>query len=163
MSLARRIAFGSNPSRTAARILLLAVVSAVTFHWLLIPLRTEGISMLPGYASGRLTLVNRLAYLRHGPARGDIVAIRLAGRHVVYVKRVIALPGERLRIDGGQVFINGVPLDEPYVLYRAAWDVPEVTLMADEYYVIGDNRGMRAADHSFGRASASRILGSLLF
>ncbi len=163
MSLARRIAFGSNPARTAARIVVLAALAAVTFHWILIPVRTEGISMLPSYASGRLTLVNRLAFLRHGPSRGDLVAIRLAGPHVVYIKRIIAIPGERLKIAEGQVYIDGTPLAEPYVHYRAPWNVPEVQLLPGEYYVIGDNRGMRASDHSFGRASASRIIGRLLF
>ncbi len=163
MSLARRLVFGSNPSRTATRILVLAAVSVIAFRWVLLPVRTEGISMLPNYASGRVTLVNRLAFLRHGPSRGDIVAIRLAGPHVVYVKRVIGLPGERLKIVGGQVYIDGAPLGEPYVKYRGPWDVPEVTLTSTEYYVIGDNRGMRASDHSFGRVNADRMLGRLLF
>lgn len=163
MSLARRIAFGSNPRRTAVRILVLAALSVVVFGWVLLPVRTDGISMQPAYQSGRLNLVNRLAYWRRGPARGDVVAIRLAGPHVVYVKRIVALPGERLRIDDGQVYIEGRPLTEPYVQSRAAWNVPEVSLASGEYYVIGDNRGMRASDHDFGRVSADRILGSLLF
>lgn len=47
MSLARRIAIGSNPARTAARMVVLAALAGVTFHWILIPVRTEGISMLP--------------------------------------------------------------------------------------------------------------------
>ncbi len=145
------------------RILVLAVLSVVLFGWVLLPVRTDGISMLPAYQSGRLTLVNRLAYWRRGPARGDVVAIRLAGPNVVYVKRIVALPGERLRIDDGLVYIDGRPLSEPYVRSRAAWNVPEVSLTADEYYAIGDNRGMRAGDHDFGRVSTNRILGSLIF
>jgi signal peptidase I len=163
VSLARRIAFGSNPRRTAVRILVLAAVSLVTFRWVLIPVRTEGISMLPTYQSGTLNFVNRLAFVRSGPARGDVVAIRLAGPHVVYVKRIVALPGERLEIVEGQVYINGTPLAEPYVRHRRPWDVQEVTLTNAEYYVIGDNRGMRAGDHDFGRVDAGRILGRVVF
>jgi signal peptidase I len=163
VSLARRIVFGSHPRRTAIRILVLAVVSAVTFRWVLIPVRTQGISMQPTYESGTLKFVNRLAYVRHGPSRGDIVAIRLAGPHVVYVKRVIGLPGERLAIVHGQVLIDGSPLDEPYVRNRRPWDIPQVVLTGTEYYVIGDNRGMRASDHDFGRADAGRILGRILY
>jgi len=119
--------------------------------------------MEPTYRSGSLNLVNRLAYQQRKPARGDIVAIKLAGPHVLYVKRIIALPGEHLSIAQGQVYINGAPLEEPYVRNRRPWDVPEVTLTAREYYVIGDNRGMRAADHDFGRVDVSRILGKVIF
>ena len=163
MSLARRLVFGSNPRRTAVRILILTAVSFGTFRWILIPVRTQGISMQPTYESDHLTFVNRLAFVWRPPARGDIVAIRLAGPHVVYVKRIVGLPGERLEIVEGQVLIDALPLAEPYVRNRRPWDVPEVTLEKGEYFVIGDNRGMRAGDHDFGRVDAARILGRILF
>lgn len=163
MTLARRIVFGANPRRTFVRILVLATMSFVTFHWVLIPVRTQGISMRPTYESGTLNFFNRLAYVRGGPARGDVVAIQLAGPHVVYVKRIIGLPGERLRIEQGQVYIGDTPLVEPYVRNRLPWNIPQVTLTGSEYYVIGDNRGMRALDHDFGRVDAWRILGRIVF
>jgi signal peptidase I len=119
--------------------------------------------MLPTYQSGSLNLVNRLAYLYDKPSRGDIVGIRLAGPHVLYVKRIVALPGERVSLAAGQVYVNDVPLVEPYVRERHPWDVPEVTLTAREYFVIGDNRGMRAKDHDFGRVDVSRIVGRIVF
>jgi signal peptidase I len=126
-------------------------------------MRAEGISMLPTYQSGSLNLVNRLAYRNREPSRGDIVAIRLAGPHVLYVKRIIALPGERISMTAGQVYVNGTPLIEPYVRNRNPWDVPEVTLTSREYFVVGDNRGMRASDHDFGRVDVSRIVGRIVF
>jgi signal peptidase I len=135
----------------------------ITFRWVLIPMRAEGISMLPTYQSGSLNLVNRLAYRNRKPSRGDIVAIRLAGPHVLYVKRIIALPGERISITAGQVYVNATPLIEPYVRNRNPWDVPEVTLTSREYFVVGDNRGMRASDHDFGRVDVSRIVGRIVF
>jgi signal peptidase I len=97
------------------------------------------------------------------PSRGDIVAIKLAGPHVLYLKRIIALPGERISLSAGQVYINGMPLPEPYVRNKSGWDVPEVTLTTREYFVIGDNRGMRAKDHDFGRVDVSRIAGKVVF
>ena len=163
MNFTRRIVFGRNPRRTAVRVLVLASISFVTFRWVLVPMRAEGISMLPTYRSGSLNLVNRLAYLNQKPSRGDIVAIKLAGPHVLYVKRIIALPGERISLTEGQVYVNGVPLNEPYVRNRSPWDVPEVTLTSREYFVIGDNRGMRVADHDFGRVDVSRIVGRIVF
>ena len=163
MNLTRRIVFGRSPRRTAVRVLVLASISFITFRWVLIPMRAEGISMLPTYRSGSLNLVNRLAYLNQKPSRGDIVAIKLAGPHVLYVKRIIALPGERISVTEGQVYVNGVPLIEPYVRNRNPWEVPEVTLTSREYFVIGDNRGMRSTDHDFGRVDVSRIVGRIVF
>ncbi|MEP6917969.1 MAG: signal peptidase I, partial [Acidobacteriota bacterium] len=149
--------------RTLVRVLVLTAISFITFRWVLIPIRAEGISMLPTYRSGSLNFVNRLAFTFRPPARGEVVAIRLAGPHVVFVKRIIGLPGERFKIVQGQVFINGAPLAEPYVRARQPWEVPEVELAPRDYFVIGDNRTMRAADHSFGRADTSRIIGRVVF
>jgi signal peptidase I len=163
VTLTRRLVFGSNPRRTAVRVLVLAAASVVMFRWVLIPMRAEGISMLPRYQSGSFNLVNRLAFRYRRPVRGDIVAIRLAGPHVLYIKRIVGMPGERVAIAKGQVLIDGVPLEEPYVRDRWPWDYPEVTLTNREYFVIGDNRGMRASDHSFGRVDVSRLVGRTVF
>jgi len=159
VSLLRRVVFGTNPRRTAVRVLVLAGVSFVTFGWILIPIRAEGPSMLPTYQSGTLHLVNRLAFTMTSPERGDIVAIRLAGPHVFYVKRIVGLPGERISIVGGQVHINGSRLLEPYVRVRRAWDQDSVTLASSEYFVIGDNR--QASD--FGRVDRSKIEGKVVY
>lgn len=164
MSLTRRVIFGANPRRTSLRVFLLAAASFVTFTWVLLPVRTHGISMLPTYGSGSFNFVNRWAFLSQSPSRGDIVAIRLAGPHVVYVKRLIGLPGERVGITEGQVYIDGTPLREPYVVAdRRPWSYAEVVLGPREYFVIGDNRSMRASDHDFGRVDRSRLIGRVLF
>jgi signal peptidase I len=163
LGVLKRLVFGENPRRTAVRVLVLAAASFITFKWLLIPIRTEGSSMLPTYAPDKLNLVNRFAYSAAKPARGDVVAIRMAGPHVLYVKRVVGLPGERVAVRSGTVFINDSPLAEPYVKHRRPWDVDEVTLGQREYFVMGDNRGMSSADHDFGRVDLERILGKVLF
>jgi len=142
---------------------VLGALSFVLFGWVTTPVRVHGISMAPTYTDGALNLVNRIDYRFRAPARGDVVAIRLAGPHVLYVKRIIALPSERVKIVQGIVEINGVPLTEPYVHQRQPWDVQEVTVGPREYFVIGDNRGMRVGDHDFGRVDGRRILGKLLF
>jgi signal peptidase I len=163
VSLSRRLVFGANPRRTAIRILVLGALSFLIFGWVLTPIRVRGISMDPTYQDGALNLVNRAVYRFRAPARGDIVAIRLAGPSVLYVKRIVALPGERVAIVSGVVEVNGQPLAEPYVKQRRPWDVAEVTVGPREYFVIGDNRGMRVGDHDFGRVDVRRILGTLVF
>jgi signal peptidase I len=158
----RTAIFGTNPRRTLARVVALVAGAYIVFAHLLIPVRGEGPSMLPTLEDGQLLFVNRLAYVGGGPRRGDIVAISLAGRRVLYVKRVVGLPGERLRIERGTVFVNGQPLEEPYVERRQPWEVGEVALGDGEYLVIGDNRGMAASNHDFGKARRERIIGRVV-
>ena len=66
-------------------------------------------------------------------------------------------------IADGTVRINGRSLDEPYVRNRSGWTMAEVQLGSDEYFLIGDNRGMREEEHDFGRAHRSRIVGKVVF
>jgi signal peptidase I len=163
VSWLRRITLGRDPRRTLTRVAVLTGVSIVTFGWLLTPVRVSGISMEPAYSDSTLNLVNRSVYWIRAPRRGDVVAIRLAGPNVLYVKRIVALPAERVSIVDGTVQINGEPLIEPYVHKRQRWNYPEVTVGPREYFVIGDNRSMRMGDHDFGRVDARRVLGMLLF
>lgn len=148
---------------TLVRIAVLLVSAGVVFGWILVPLRLSGISMLPAYTGGELNFANRAAYWVGEPARGDVVAIRMAGARAVYVKRIVGMPGERIEIVQGTVTVNGQALIEPRVVHRAPWDLAPLTLGADEFFVAGDNRSMKIADHDLGRVSRHRIIGRLLF
>lgn len=159
----RRVLVGRNPARAVVRGVVILLVSLVTFRWVLVPIRTHGPSMLPTYRDGGLYFVNRFAYLASEPRRGDVVAIRLAGPHVLFVKRVLALPGERVLIRGGIVYVDGKPLAEPYVVHRAQWLMGEKALGAREYFVAGDNRGMRIEQHELGAVDRDRIVGRLVW
>lgn len=159
----QRLFVGRRPSRTLARAAVIVAVSVVTFGWVLRPIRAYGPSMLPTYRDGGLYFVNRLAYLVREPRRGDVVAIRLAGPHVLFVKRILGLPGERVRIDGGIVHVDEKPIDEPYVIHRAAWIMRERRLGDREYFVVGDNRGMRIEQHELGAVDRDRIVGRMLW
>jgi signal peptidase I len=158
-----RLLFGSNPRATMMRAGATILTAFIVFRFVLLPVRLQGISMLPTYEDGAFNFANRLAYAFGPPSRGDVVAIRMAGPSVVYVKRIIGLPGERIEFVMGTVVIDGEPLVEPEVMYRIPWDMPELTLGPDEYFVVGDNRSMRMENHDFGRAARDRILGKLLF
>lgn len=157
-----RVVMGGNPRRTLVRVVALVAAAYVIFGYVLIPVRGQGPSMWPTVHDGQLVLLNRVAYQAGEPQRGDIVGISLAGRHALYIKRIVGLPGERVRIDAGTVLVNGVALAEPYVQRRQPWQVKEVALAADEYLVIGDNRGMPAANHDFGKARRERLAGRVI-
>ncbi len=148
---------------TLVRAAALVAAAVVLFGFVLLPVRLRGISMLPTYADGGLNFANRTAYWWRAPARGDAVAIRMAGEHVVYVKRIVGLPHERIAIVAGVVMVNDEPLIERTVVYRASWDVPAFTLGDDEYFVIGDNRAMAASSHDFGKTTRARLVGKMVF
>lgn len=163
-SLWGRLLIGRRPKRTLARIITLILVTFVMVKYLFIPIRVKGISMEPNYHDGRVNLVNRLAFVKHKPKRGDVVAIRLVGERVLYMKRVVGLPGERVSILKGRVHINGQRLDEPYVhAPRDLWEQPEMLLRENQYFVIGDNRSMPKQLHHFGIVNLNQIAGKIVF
>lgn len=162
MTLPRWIA-GANPRRTAIRATILIVAAYLTFGYVLMPVRGEGPSMTPTIDSGDLIFINRLTFTWREPRRGDIVAVRTAGSSVVYVKRLLVLPGERLRIEAGALSINGDWINEPYARKRDDWWLDEVTMGPDEYFVVGDNRTMPMRLHEMGTVPRARLIGALLF
>jgi signal peptidase I len=156
------LTIGRRPKTTLIRIAVLVVTCFVTFKFVLLPIRVEGISMQPTYHTGQINCVNRLAYLRHEPQRGDIVSVRLAGTSVMYMKRIIGLPGETVSFHQGHALINGEPLAEPYVKFSCDWEHAPIVCGPDQFYVVGDNRSMPFEYHTQGRAERSHIVGKLL-
>ena len=152
---------GRRPKATLVRIAVLVVACFVTFKFILLPIRIDGISMLPTYHTGQVNCINRLAYLRHEPQRGDIISVRLAGTSVMYMKRIIGLPGETVAFHDGHAFINGQLLDEPYVKQRCDWEKEPVVCGPNQYYVVGDNRSMPFDLHTKGRTERDHIVGKL--
>ena len=159
----RTIIIGRNPRRTLIRIGVIVVSCLLLRAFVVLPIRVSGPSMLPTY-SGSVNFVNRLAYLGHEPRRGDVVAIRLAGESIMFMKRVIGLPGETVEFSNGRLRINGHYLEEPYVKFTCNWNfIPERSKLGDnEYYVVGDNRSMPFPDHTQGAAKRQRIVGKVL-
>ena len=154
---------GGNPRRTAIRALTLVASAYIVFGFVLLPVRGAGVSMAPTIESGDLIFINRLAYRFREPRRGDVVAVRMAGASVVYVKRLIALPGDRVKIDHSSVSINGEPVEEPYARKRSDWWLEEAVLGPDQYFVVGDNRTMPMDLHEMGTVTKRRLIGPLAF
>lgn len=159
---------GRRPRATLVRILVLVVACFVVFNFVLWPIRVEGISMEPTYHNHRINFVNRLAYLRHDPQRGDVVAIRFSDPgfffkpHQMLMKRIIGLPGESVSFHGGHAYIDGQLLDEPYVKNPCDWEHEPIQCGTNQYYVVGDNRSMPFENHTQGRADRDQIEGKIL-
>lgn len=143
-----RFILGRSPAWTLVRVLLLVFVALVVFKFILLPIRVTGDSMFPTCRNGQIKFVNQLAYLKHPPQRGDIVAAEFEGRRVLLLKRIVGLPGETLQVYNGEVYINGKKLDEPYVNGKIPGPTNKgygstrepIPLGPTEYMVIGDNR-----------------------
>jgi signal peptidase I len=144
--------------------------------------RVEGASMDPTLHSGQYLLINKVLYARTdgtlldrffdtdpssevnflfgGPNRGDIIVFRSPGQSDKdFIKRVIALPGETVKIVDGRVFVNGSPLEEPYVRHHATYDLDQKQVPAGSYFVLGDNRPNSSDSHLGWFVPANNIIG----
>ncbi len=123
--------------------------------------RVIGPSMQPTFRGdgSELIIVSRLAYVWDTPRRGDVVVLRMpASSREDLIKRVVGLPGEKVQIVGGRVWLNGERLDEPYAVGLTASD-QSWELGSDQLFVLGDNRAFSRDSHSFGPISLDELVG----
>ncbi len=125
--------------------------------------RVVGESMLPTLSDGQYVLARPLPCEGEPVSRGDIVVLRNpTGARRVYVKRIIGLPDEYIRLDGGRVTINDVPLVEPYLAdgrYSQRRHAGQWFTDRREFFVLGDNRGNSEDSLTFGLIRREQILG----
>jgi len=143
------------------RIFLIVILSYITFKYFLIPMKIHGESMEPTYKNGTFNFCR--TFLCGKFKRGDIVAIKLAGSRIMYLKRIIALEGDTIEFKNGTLFINSVPKEEEYVKYPCDWNLSARTVEKGKVYVIGDNRSMPIELHLFGEVELSKIAGKPLW
>jgi signal peptidase I len=142
------------------------VVSAFIIIFLYQPVRVEGTSMLPMLEDQDRLFINKLAYHVGEIQRGDVVVFLYPHDHEKsYIKRVIALPGDTLKIDHGVVYVNGKQIPEPYVPQQFEDDrsQPEMTIPAHEYFVMGDHRSISSDSREFGPVDHDLIYGKAAF
>lgn len=151
-------------ARHAVRVTLqVALLAAIgTAFFLRIP-QVTGPSMLPQVQPGELVVINTLAYRMGAPARGDVVALRRDEPTAqTFLKRVVGLPGERVRLRDGVLYVDGRRIDEPYVTLRDRATTPEITVPADALYVLGDNRGESEDSRTWGPIPDAAVIGKAL-
>ncbi len=142
------------------------VVSAFIIIFLYQPVRVEGTSMLPMLEDQDRLFINKIAYRVGEIHRGDVVVFLYPHDHEKsYIKRVIALPGDMLRIDHGQVIVNGARITESYVPKRFSDErsQPEMIVPAHEFFVMGDHRSISSDSRDFGPVDRDLIYGKAAF
>ncbi len=119
-----------------------------------------GQSMEPNLHHSQRLVVEKISYHFHGPRRGDVVVLK-SSQHdsELLIKRVVGLPGERVEIHDGLVYIDGVPLAEPYLIQGTTGHVGPVVVPPLHVYVLGDNRGYSNDSRSFGPVPLENIVG----
>ncbi|HHB90639.1 MAG TPA: signal peptidase I [Anaerolineae bacterium] len=140
--------------------ILPALIIAVFIHFFLAQAtRVEGYSMEPTLYGHQRLIIEKVSYRLHGPKRGDIVVVRIPQFDRLLIKRVIGLPGETLEIRDGLVYINGQPLEEPYVNGRPRGSYPATTIPEGHVFVMGDNRNNSNDSRAFGPVPIENIVG----
>lgn len=122
-------------------------------------------SMLPTLQINDRLIVDKLGYHFKTPERGDIVVfsptdtLEKQNFHDAFIKRVIGVPGDKVEVKNGRVFINDKPLDEDYIAERPQYQYGPVTVPQDQYLVLGDNRNNSYDSHYWGFVPRDHIIG----
>lgn len=123
----------------------------------------DGPSMLPSLHSGERLLVEKVTYRFRPPQRGDIVVLQNPSARIPLIKRIIGLPGDEIQISGGRLFLNGKPVDEPYIngAMHLRQQTGPVKVPEGHYFVLGDNRNLSldSRDPQIGFIPRKSIIG----
>ena len=146
-----------------------AVLAGVTIflvrYFLFKPFYVKGQSMEPTFYEKEYLIIDEISHRFREPKRGEVVVFRSpVGQNDFYLKRIVGLPGERVKIEGNKVIIynsehlQGVVVDESYIDEKTAGSVT-VTLGPEEYYVLGDNRDSSFDSRRFGAINRDAFIG----
>ena len=169
---AARASTASSLLRELVEVVVLAVILYFGISFAVQTVHVEGLSMFATLDDNDYLIANKIDYRLHAPQRGDIIILRPpTDNSKDFIKRVIALPGERLLISNGVVFINGHKLNEPYLpeawTSLNTWTGPGgangTVVPPNEYFVMGDNRNKSQDSRIFGFIGRDRIDGRAWF
>ena len=106
-------------------------------------------SMEPNFTEGDRVVVNKAVYWFGEPQRGDVIIFEEPnGTEEDFIKRIIGIPGDTVEIKNGAVYVNGIRLQEPYVMAPPAYTMATITVPEDRYFVLGDNRNYSNDSHN---------------
>lgn len=143
----------------AMALVLFAVINLVTAR-----IRVDGHSMEPNFHHNDYVIVSRLSYLGGDIQRGDVVVFPYPNNpEEDYIKRVIGLPGDRIAIHDGALYVNDERVEEPYLAEQMRRGFPEVVIPEGEVFVMGDNRNDSSDSRRWGTLPISDILGKAIF
>ncbi|MBI2989829.1 MAG: signal peptidase I [Candidatus Magasanikbacteria bacterium] len=151
------------------KVTLLAGVTIVLIRYFLFkPFYVKGQSMEPTFYERDYLIIDEISYRFRAPERGEIIVFRAPVASDNYLKRIIGLPGERIKVEGNKVVVynneypQGVIIQESYLEEQTPGSV-SITLGPDQYFVLGDNRDASYDSRRFGPISVNDIVGRVVF
>jgi signal peptidase I len=154
------------------KVVIVAIIAMLLFRYFVAePFIVSGTSMVPTYQNHQYLVINKMTYRFHKPERGDVIVFRYPqNTKEFFIKRVIGLPGEKVKVDSGHVVVynndhpEGKVLDEPYLASQdiTFGDSKITTLGSDEYFVLGDNRLQSSDSRLWGVLPSDDIVGKVL-
>lgn len=150
-------------------IVLSLAIFVVIYFFVASPHQVKGLSMYPTFNDKELILTDKVSYRLHLPQRDDVIVFKApTNPDYDYIKRVIALPGEKVMVNNNHVYVNGQPLNETYLpagtettggAYLA--EGKEITVPDGDLFVMGDNRSGSSDSRSWGFVKISEIIGKV--
>ena len=156
--------------------LFVTIVAFTGLQILIKPFEVFDVSMKPTFKEGDFIIVNKLAYIAGEPKPGDVIVLYSPGtpgqslfnpfpppNTAQYIKRIIAVPGDRVSVADEKVFVNGHTLAEPYIMQSPDYYCAEQTIPEGKYFVLGDNRNSSYDSHRGWLTAREEIIGPVWF
>jgi len=143
----------------------------VVYLFIIQPNQIKGASMEPTFQDGNYIFTSKVTYKLRKPIRGDVVVF-YAPRNpeLEYIKRIVGVPGDTVMIAGGEVYVNGVQINEPYISNKTAITLSgsisenqPIIVQPDHYFVMGDNRPRSSDSREFGPIPSSSFVGQVFY
>ena len=165
--LVRFFSFFIELIKTVAIVFVLAFIIRYFF---IQPFIIEGSSMEPNFHDRQLILIDKITYRFQQPKMGDVVVFESPQNHAIYyIKRIIGLPGDKVSVKNGEVYINNAKITEPYlednqktIVDGSEAGVLELKVPNDQYFVMGDNRDASSDSREWGFLEKKYIAGKFL-
>lgn len=152
-------------------IVVVLAVLVMVYLFLVSPQEISGASMEPNFHNGEYILTNKVLTKFREPERGDVVVFKSPkNKEVDYIKRIIGLPGDTVKLENNTFFVNGQQVDEPYlapdvVVFGGSFlqEGGEIIVPPDQYFVVGDNRPHSSDSREFGPIPMEDFIGTVFF
>jgi signal peptidase I len=148
-------------------IVVFLAMLVMVYLFIMAPQEINGASMEPNFHNGEYILTNKVLYKFREPQRGDVVIFKSPrNKEIDYIKRVIGLPGETVRLEKSSYYVNDKKVEEPYldpqaITYGGSYlqEGQEVTILPGTYFVSGDNRQHSSDSREFGPIPKDDFIG----
>ena len=152
-------------------IVVIMAIMVMIYLFIMSPQEISGASMEPNFHNGEYILTNKIIYKFKEPIRGDVIIFKSPkDKTVDYIKRIIGLPGDTVRLENNSYYVNDVKIEEPYEpsdmpIYGGSFlaEGDEITVPEGQYFVSGDNRPHSSDSREFGTIAKEEFIGQAFF